>query len=95
MVTNSTNIGYDLLVVKYNTQGELTMAKHGGGESFDKAISSAISPSGDIYITGYGYNTTTFDTVVTNFDGFYPFLVKLNMDDVATGLQVNASSENI
>ena len=86
MTTNSTNISYDLLVVKYNPVGELIMTKHGGGESYDKANSVAISEDGDLYISGYGFGVVQYDTVYADFEGFYPILVKLNNDDNTTGI---------
>lgn len=87
MVTNSTNISYDLLVVKYNSEGELIMTKHGGGESYDKAISTAISEDGDLYIAGYGFGEINYDTVSAEFEGFYPLLIKLNNEDNVTSTE--------
>jgi len=95
MVTTSTNIGYDLLVVKYNEDGDIILTKTGGGESYDKAISSAIGPSDDLYIAGYGFDSISFDTLETYFDGYYPFLVKLNSGDIATGVTNDFSEEII
>lgn len=92
MVTESTNVGYDLLVVKYNTEGEVIMEKHGGGESFDKAISSTLDSDGNLYIAGFGYDSTKFDDIETYYESYYPFLLKLNNENVSTGIQNNTIS---
>lgn len=89
IVTTSTNISYDLLLLKYNPEGEVIMAKYGGGESFDKAISCNIDSNDNLYIAGYGYDSTTFDNLEAYHEGYYPFLLKLNNENTSTGLQIN------
>lgn len=95
MITESTNIGYDLLVVKYNPDGEVIMTKHGGGESYDKAISSIIDSDDNLYIAGFGYDSTKFDEVKTYYEGYYPFLLKLKNENITTGLQTNEIANSI
>lgn len=95
MVTESTNIGYDLLVVKYNPEGEVILEKFGGGESYDKAISSSIDTNDNIYIAGFGYDSTRFDDVETYYEGYYPFLLKLNNESITTGTQTTAYASSV
>lgn len=92
IITTSTNIGYDLLVLKYNPEGEVVFAKYGGGESFDKAISGAIDSDDNIYIAGFGFDSIAFDDLEIYYEGYYPFLLKLNVDNVATSTQSFESS---
>lgn len=95
MVTNSTNIGYDLMVLKYNTDGDVIMTKFGGGESFDKTISSSIDLNDNLYIAGYGFDSTAFDNVETYHEGYYPFLLKLNNENINTGITMNEQVNSI
>lgn len=93
MVTTSTDIGYDLLVVKYNDEGEVIMTKYGGGIGFDKAISGVIDSNDNIYVAGFGFDTIAFDDLETYYDGYYPFLIKLNNENIVTNVQ-NLESNN-
>jgi hypothetical protein len=57
--------GYDFFVLKLNASGNFVWAKSvgggGGGNNFDLSSSIDIDLSGNVYTTGYFYNTVDFD----------------------------------
>jgi hypothetical protein len=51
----------DILVVKYNSAGEVVWAKDGGGTQDDRSYSMTVDAAGSVYVTG------TFSSPVINF----------------------------
>ncbi|MBN2172736.1 MAG: T9SS type A sorting domain-containing protein [Bacteroidales bacterium] len=93
----STNIGPDVLLLKYNSDGELTIAKTGGGESYDKGISMSLGNNGDVYMACIGFDDVQFDSVSASLGGLSPYLVKLNNVEFTSvsGLIIKTSTLNI
>ena len=72
----------DLLLVKYDTGGNMIWAKGFGGTNYDLAHAVAVDTSGNIYVTGeFGSPTLVLDTITltkTGTDSSDIFLAKLN-----------------
>ncbi|MBS7786698.1 T9SS type A sorting domain-containing protein [Flavobacterium sp. CYK-55] len=69
----------DALILKYNPEGEVVLAKSVGGDSYDRFDSVAVDQSGNIYLSGIGSNNFTFDAIPFSGSSLYnPFLAKLN-----------------
>lgn len=76
----STNIQNDALVLKYNKNGDVLMAKTAGGSSEDRIDCITINGWGDIYVSGIATGNVNFDTIehqAPEFDS-YPFLAKIS-----------------
>ncbi len=74
-----TNIAYsDILIVKYNTSGQVMWARSAGGNWNDFATSIKTDADGNVYITGYFNSPTiTFDTItLTNVSVNNIFIAK-------------------
>lgn len=96
LISESTDIGYDLMALKYNPDGELIYEKTAGGMMFDKAVSSYLNTNGDFYLAGFGSDTIILDTITHYQDGFYyPFLTKISEDDINTGLDRNNTQAKV
>jgi hypothetical protein len=50
----------DIFVAKYNTSGSLQWVQSAGGTNEDGGYGIAIDAAGNVYITGYYYQTATF-----------------------------------
>ena len=80
----STNIlppdNYDLLILKYNSQGEVIMAKTAGGATLDRIDGFSVSPDGSIYTSGMVNGNSYFDTIThqVSSTGAYPFIGKIS-----------------
>jgi hypothetical protein len=76
----------DLLIVKYNPQGQVLMAKTAGGENEDRIDCISINNNGDIYITGMVSGNASFDAITTTAPSFtaYPFLAKVTQGTLGT-----------
>ncbi|MFZ4123643.1 MAG: SBBP repeat-containing protein [Candidatus Planktophila sp.] len=94
---------YDVFVSKLNSSGDLLWAKSFGGTSNDFGNAIEVDGSGNIYTTGYFYDTADFDPGegTTNFtstggsDGSDVFVLKLNSLGIATILvESDKSVEN-
>lgn len=69
----------DALLLKYNPEGEVVLAKSVGGDSYDRFDSVALDSSGNIYISGMGSGSFQFDAIPFVGNTLYnPFLAKLN-----------------
>lgn len=60
-----THNGYnDVLLVKYDTNGNVLWAKSAGGEYFDNATSVSVDNSGNVYLSGnFASHTINFGTI--------------------------------
>lgn len=69
----------DALLLKYNPQGEVVLAKSVGGDSYDRFDSASIDNNGNIYLSGMGSGAFQFDAIAFAGTSLYsPFLTKLN-----------------
>jgi hypothetical protein len=77
--------GEDIYILKLNSDGEYVWAKRIGGTSSELGYSLALDSSGNIYVTGYFYETVDFDpgpgTANLTSAGIEDiFILKLNSD---------------
>lgn len=61
VISPASGYNYDVFVSKLDSSGNFVWAKNMGGPSFDIAYSIAIDASGNVYTTGYFYETADFD----------------------------------
>ncbi|MCP4147806.1 MAG: hypothetical protein GY757_08645, partial [bacterium] len=59
--TLPTNGDRDVFLAKYNANGNLVWARHGGGSYWDYGYSTAADNSGNVYVTGFFYESATFE----------------------------------
>lgn len=83
-ITTTTGIDYnnDAIVLKYNPDGVLQMAKTAGGDMGDRIDAIALNASGDIFVAGMCSGTASFDnfTIEAELYENWPFLAKLTQD---------------
>ena len=60
-VYNLTAIGQDIFISKLDTSGNFVWAKSFGGTNNDGGCSIAVTPTGNVYSTGYFVGTVDFD----------------------------------
>ncbi len=78
--TTANGFSNDILVLKYNTSGNVIWAKTAGGNSYDQLHSISLLPDGNLVITGIAKENTTFEPLShtpTN-PNYYPFVTRLN-----------------
>ena len=69
----------DLFIAKYNSSGVVQWVQSAGGPSFDSARSVAVDASGNVYIVGQYFGTTTFEgTSKTSAGSDDIFIAKYN-----------------
>ena len=62
-VSNSGVSNYDILVLKYNSSGEIQSAKTAGGSLYDHGSSIAADDNENFYVTGLIQSNSVFDTI--------------------------------
>lgn len=80
-VTQITNSGYDFLLLKYDSNGNLIFEKRfsGPGNQNDKLIDMKTDNQGNVYLTGEGvYTSTDFLTLKYNSSGNLIWNARLN-----------------
>jgi hypothetical protein len=69
----------DIMLIKYDSLGNLLWEKQFGGIGEDNAFDAACDQNNNLFISGYFQETIQFDTItLTSFGGFDFFLIKLN-----------------
>lgn len=69
----------DIFLAKYNIGGNIVWAKRWGNSGNDKALSVAVSPSGDCFVTGFFSASVSFGgTQLTSSGGRDIFIAKIN-----------------
>lgn len=78
--TTPAGMGIDGLVLKYNPEGTVVMAKTAGGTSYDRFDGVTVNGNGDIFVTGMGYGNIAFDELTheTEAEAYYPFIAKIS-----------------
>lgn len=68
----------DAILLKYNPQGDILMAKTFGGSNQDRIDGVALSADGSIFIAGLATGTVDFDGIIIEEDEFerYPFVAR-------------------
>ncbi|MNK15903.1 hypothetical protein D3C87_340570 [compost metagenome] len=83
---SSALIQNDVLVLKYNSNGNVLLAKTAGGASDDRIDGVTINGLGDIFVSGIAIGNITFDDIeheAPEFDS-YPFLAKISSGTMGT-----------
>ncbi|MET3542304.1 Tfp pilus assembly major pilin PilA, partial [Pontibacter aydingkolensis] len=71
--------GADIFVAKYDPSGTVLWALRAGGTSNELGFGIAVDGSGNAYVTGYFYGTTTLgSTTLTSSGGWGMFVAKYN-----------------
>lgn len=89
MTTASNGFSNEAIVLKYNPQGDLLLAKTAGGASTDRFDAVTVNADGDIFLTGMSNGSASFDGIQHEIAQFqnWPFLAKLNMTALGTSEQ--------
>lgn len=84
-ITTTSTIYQDALILKYNSNGTILMAKTAGGADTDRCDGVTVNNVGDIFVSGIARGSSTFETIQhseTSQTKFYPFLTKINFSDL-------------
>jgi hypothetical protein len=84
--TTVSGLDTDALLLKYNPQGDLLIAKNMGGDGYDRIDAISINSAGDIYISGMVNDSGDFDGIeydAGQFD-FIPYLAKITTGTLGT-----------
>lgn len=86
-IVTTTGIAYntDAIVLKYNPDGVLQMAKTAGGDTADRIDAIAVNATGAIFVTGMCSGTASFDsfTIEAELYESWPFVAKLTQNALA------------
>ena len=80
-ITTVSSIYQDGLVLKYDSNGTILMAKTAGGIDTDRFDGITINALGDIFVSGIVRGTSNFDAIQlfeSDPNKFYPILAKIN-----------------
>lgn len=77
MTTIVTGFGDDALLLKYNSNGDLLLAKQFGGQSSDRCDSVGLDSSGNIYVAGIKTGNVAFDGISNSGGTNVPYLAKI------------------
>ena len=103
-ITLDSYVGDDIFVARYDVDGNCLWARRAGSSSNDEARGIAVSPEGDVFITGFvGGFTVRFDPLqITNnnnqrqvFVASYDSTGTLNWAKLSTGIGQGKSSRSI
>ena len=86
-ITTNSTIYQDGLVLKYDSDGTILMAKTAGGTDTDRFDGVTTNSSGAIFVSGLMRGTSNFDAlqhVETDQFKFYPILSKINATNLNT-----------
>jgi hypothetical protein len=94
LVSESTDLYYDIILWEYDTDGNLNWVTTAGGEGFDRGQSLSCDDEGNIYITGNSAESVTFDTIIyVNEDLTHLFLAKLDRGSPVNVPEANAQED--
>jgi hypothetical protein len=69
------------LILKYNTEGTVVMAKTVESESYSRFDGLSVNADGDVFAAGMGFGISNFDTITYDPQQettYYPYLAKLS-----------------
>lgn len=74
----------DVFIVKYNSSGNVIWAVSAGAGNIERSMSAATDNSGNVYITGVYFNSTTIGSTTLNANGTQSdiFIAKYNSSGV-------------
>ncbi len=76
VITNTSGGTDDILIVKYDSNGNVIWAKNAGGTNHDQAYGITADVFGNVYVTGWFYsNSITFGTTTINNNGFIDYYI--------------------
>jgi hypothetical protein len=82
---SSSGVGnYDVLVLKYNKNGEIQLAKTAGGDLYDHGSGIASDNKGNFYVTGLIQSNTVFDTINVFGNENSLFVGKVGLNNVVS-----------
>lgn len=89
ITTSGIGFGNDAIILKYNSNGDLLMAKTAGGDSYDRVDAIALDASGAIFVTGLCTANASFDSFQHEAAQYenWPFLAKLTQTALGTEAQ--------
>lgn len=78
--TSAQSFYEDIIVLKYDTSGNLIWAKTAGGPTFERVDSISTAPDGSVFLTGMATQNIQFDEhqIVSSGFLYYPYLAKLD-----------------
>ena len=102
-VTLDSYVGDDIFVARYDVDGTCLWARRAGSSSNDEARGIAVSPEGDVFITGFvgGFNVRFESLQITNngqrqiFLASYDSTGTLNWAKLSTGIGQSKSARSI
>ncbi|MGL2965807.1 T9SS type A sorting domain-containing protein [Flavobacterium sp. XGLA_31] len=85
LTTQSVNFNNDILVLKFNPQGDIVWGKTAGGTSEDRTDGITVLPDDSVIITGMVNGNVTFDALTHSSSGsnFYPYVAKISSSSLA------------
>jgi uncharacterized delta-60 repeat protein len=91
--------GYDYVTIKYDSCGNQVWSAQYNGPADDVAVALALDPSGDVYVTGFGWGAGTdydYITIKYDADGNQVWMARYNGpgngEDYANDLAVDADA---
>ncbi len=83
VITQAAGFSQEIMNLGFSQDGHIIWGKTGGGEGHESPMSWTADEYGNIYFTGIGHGTVTFDTCSFTAESFYyPFLVKMNTSGI-------------
>lgn len=75
--TSISGFNTDVLVLEYNSNGDLLMAKTAGSSLTDRADGIVVDNVGNIFISGLANGNATFDAITHSGSSYFPFVTKI------------------
>jgi len=91
--TQSVNFNHDILVLKYNPQGNVLWAKMAGGTADDRTDGITVLADNSIILSGIVSGSATFDALTHTAQDFVytPYVAKLSSGTLSTPTAVTSS----
>lgn len=92
-LTQAMGFHSDALVLKYNPEGEVLLARTISGTAENRFDAVSVNGQGEIFLGGFSYGSITLDDIGHEFEEKFTFLAKLTDSDL--GLPSNATHDII
>ena len=83
-VSNSGISNYDVIVLMYNSNGEIQFAKTAGSELYDHGSSVKADNKGNCYITGLTQSTSVFDSITVTVNDKNLFAARIGIHNIVS-----------